>query len=290
VETVEGKVAFVTGGGSGVGLGIARALLGAGASVVLADVRADHLEQAAAGLGQAGRVHTTQVDVTDREGMARAADEAERVFGRVHIVCNNAGVNLFNDIAAATYQDWDWILGVDLGGVVNGVVTFVPRILRHGEGGHLVNTGSMSSFLASERAGLYTTAKFAVRGLTESLRPSLARQGIGVTLLAPANVDSRIYEADRTRPAHLSTDVTPPDPEFTGRLRDIHSHGMAPDEVGERVLAAILRDDPYVFTHVEFRDQLRASFDRVLAEVPEEEVPEERLAQHRAFQAGRPPR
>ena len=173
---------------------------------------------------------------------------------------------------------------------MNGIVTFVPRIKRHGEGGHVVNTGSMSSFLASERAGIYVAAKFAVRGLSESLRPNLAPHGIGVTLLAPANVNSRIYEADRTRPAHLSTEVTPPDPEFTGRLREIHSRGMAPEEVGERVLRAVRRNDPYVFTHVEFRDQLRASFDRVLAEVPDEEVPEERLAAHRAFQAGRPPR
>jgi NAD(P)-dependent dehydrogenase (short-subunit alcohol dehydrogenase family) len=290
MEALAGKTAFVTGGGSGVGLGIATAFLGAGMRVVLADVRRDHLDEAVAVLAAGDRVHAVQLDVTDRDAMAAAADEAERVFGAVDVLCNNAGVNLFNDIADATYQDWDWMLGVNLGGVVNGVVTFVPRMKRRGEGGHVVNTGSMSSFLASERAGLYVTAKFAVRGLSESLRMTLAPHGIGVTLLAPANVNSRIYEADRTRPSHLSTDITPPDPEFTGRLREIHSHGMDPLEVGERVLRAVRRNDPYVFTHVEFRDDLRASFDRILAEVPDEDVPAERLAAHKAFQAGRPPR
>ena len=115
--------------------------------------------------------------MTDREAFARAADETERALGNVHVLCNNAGINLFNDIAEATYQDWDWVLGVNLGGVVNGVVTFVPRIKAHGEGGHVVNTASMAAFVAGPGAGIYTTAKFArARAVGRAaLEPAAAR-------------------------------------------------------------------------------------------------------------------
>ena len=125
MRDVEGKVAFITGGGSGVGLGMAKAFIGAGMRVAVADIRADHLEGAKAQLG--GAAHAIQLDVTDREAFALAADETERVLGDVHVLCLNAGINLFNDLSEATYQDWDWVLGVNLGGVVNGVVTFVPQ-------------------------------------------------------------------------------------------------------------------------------------------------------------------
>src|SRR5580765_8551216 len=117
MRDVEGKVAFITGGGSGVGLGMAKVFHAAGMKVAIADIRDDHLEEATAELG--GDVLAIRLDVTDREAFARAADETERVLGNVHVLCNNAGINLFNDIAAATYQDWDWVLGVNLGGVVN---------------------------------------------------------------------------------------------------------------------------------------------------------------------------
>ena len=199
MRDVEGKVAFITGGGSGVGLGMARAFLGAGMKVAIADVRADHLEEATAALG--GNVHAIELDVTDRAAFARAAEETERALGNVHVLCNNAGINLFNDIAEATYQDWDWVLGVNLGGVVNGVVTFVPRIKAHGEGGHVVNTASMAAFVAGPGAGIYTTAKFAVHGLSDALRWSLLPHGIGVSMVCPGLVRSKIYESDLIRPA-----------------------------------------------------------------------------------------
>ena len=198
VRDVEGKVAFVTGGGSGVGLGMAKAFVAAGMRVAIADIRADHLEAAVAELD--GDVHAIQLDVTDREAFARAADETERVLGNVHVLCNNAGINLFNDLAEATYQDWDWVLGVNLGGVVNGVVTFVPRIKAHGERGHVVNTASMAAFVAGPGAGIYTTAKFAVHGLSDALRWSLLPHGIGVSMVCPGLVKSKIYESDLIRP------------------------------------------------------------------------------------------
>jgi NAD(P)-dependent dehydrogenase (short-subunit alcohol dehydrogenase family) len=276
MQDVEGKVAFVTGGASGVGLGMAKAFTGSGMKVVVADIRQEHLDEAMAEL-DSDAAHPVQVDVTDRDGMAAAADEAERVFGKVHVICNNAGINLFNDITEATYQDWDWVFGVNLGGVINGVVTFVPRIKAHGEGGHVVNTASMASFLAGPGAGIYTAAKFGVRGISEALRYSLPQHGIGVSVVCPGLVESKIYKSDDVRPAELSTDVTPADAEFMKILPEVHTHGMSGDEVGEKTLRAIRRGDFYVLTHPEFREELQETFDEVLASLPDEEAPAGRL-------------
>jgi len=281
MRNVEGRVAFITGGGSGVGLGMAKAFVAAGMRVAIADIRADHLEDATAELG--GAVHAIRLDVTDRDAFARAADETERVLGRVHVVCNNAGINLFNDIAEATYQDWDWVLGVNLGGVVNGVVTFVPRIKAYGEGGHVVNTASMGAFLAGPGAGIYTAAKFGVLGLSDALRWSLLPHGIGVSVVCPGNVNSNIHESDLVRPPELSTDVTPADAEFMRILPGIYAVGMSPDEMGEKILRGIQRNDFYVFTHPDHKEELRDLFDEILAAFPDEPVPPERLA----FEEGR---
>jgi NAD(P)-dependent dehydrogenase (short-subunit alcohol dehydrogenase family) len=284
MRQVEGKVAFITGGAGGVGLGMARAFVEAGMSVVLADVHDGRLSEASAQLAAAAdRVHAIEVDVTDRAALARAADEAERRFGRVHIVCNNAGVNLFNDMAAATYQDWDWVMGVNLGGVINGVVTFVPRIKAHGQGGHIVNTASMAAFIAGPGAGIYTAAKFGVRGLSEALRWSLAPHGIGVSVYCPGLVDSSIYLSDEIRPAHLAADTTPADPEFMERLPEIQRQGMPALEVGQKVLRGIRAGDFYIFSHPEFADELREIFDEALAALPREQAPAARLR----FEEGR---
>jgi NAD(P)-dependent dehydrogenase (short-subunit alcohol dehydrogenase family) len=278
MQDVEGKVAFITGGAGGVGLGMATAFVAAGMSVVLADLHEGRLREASEQLAaDAERVHAVRLDVTDREALERAADEAEQRFGRVHVVCNNAGVNLFNDMAEATYQDWDWVMGVNLGGVINGVVTFAPRIKAHGEGGHIVNTGSMASFIAGPGAGIYTAAKFGVRGLSEALRWSLAPHGIGVSVFCPGLVDSSIYLSDEIRPAHLSSETTPADPRFMSVLPQIQRQGMSPREVGEKVLRGIRAGDLYIFSHPEFDDELREIFGEALAALPHEEAPPERL-------------
>jgi NAD(P)-dependent dehydrogenase (short-subunit alcohol dehydrogenase family) len=277
MQDVSGKVAFVTGGASGVGLGIAKALATAGAKVVIADVRQDHLEDALAKLAALqSSLHAIRVDVTDRGEMARAADETERVFGKIHIVCNNAGINLFTDIGEAAYTDWDWVMGVNLGGVINGVQTFVPRIKAHGEGGHIVNTASMASFLSGPAAGIYTCSKFAVRGLSEALRWSLAPHGIGVSVLCPGLVKSSIFESEKLRPANLQGSKMSPD--FLARLAELHKIGMEAEEVGEKVLRGIRRDDFYIFTHPEFKEELQGIFAEVLAALPEEPAPAERAA------------
>jgi len=276
MKNVEGKVAFITGGGSGVGLGMAKVFSRAGMKIVVADIRQDHLDAATAAIENREDLHTVKLDVTDRAAMARAADETERVFGKVHVVCNNAGINMFAPMDECTYDDWDWIMGVNLGGVINGVQTFVPRIKKHGEGGHIVNTASMASFISGPGAGIYTASKFAVRGISESLRWSLAPFKIGVSVLCPGLVKSTIYESDKIRPPQLSN-AGPVNQEFMKRLPDVHLAGMEPEEVGEKVLRGIRRNDLYIFTHPEFKEELRALFDETLAALPEGEAPPARL-------------
>ena len=283
MRVVEGKTAFITGGGSGVGFGMAQVFSKAGMKVVIADIRQDHLDQAMAHFRGANDVHAIRLDVTDREAFARAADEAERVFGKIHLVCNNAGINLFNDMGDATYDDWDWVLGVNLGGVVNGVQTFTSRLKAHGEGGHIVNTASMASFISGQGAGIYTASKFAVRGLSEALRYSLAPHDIGVSVLCPGLVKSHIYESDKIRPEALSAHASKAPQAFMERLAAVHDAGMEPVEVGEKVLKAVRNNDLYIFPHPEFKEEMAELFQEALAAVPDEPAPAERLQ----FEEGR---
>jgi NAD(P)-dependent dehydrogenase (short-subunit alcohol dehydrogenase family) len=278
MEEVAGRTAFVTGGASGIGLGIAEAFVDAGMNVVIADLRPDHVQIALDRFGARGQrasVHAIELDVTDRDGLARAADEAERVFGNVHVVCNNAGMGILGPITAARYDDWDWGLGVLLGGVVNGVQTFLPRLLAHGEGGHIVNTSSMAGVLPIAGAAIYITAKAAVIGLSEALRSELAAEGIGVSAFCPGPVQTNIREGGRTRPAQYS------DSGYTELERELEERPnsplwMDPRECGERVLAGIRRDDLYIFTHREFREGADERFRAMLASFPDEPLDDER--------------
>ena len=239
MEDVEGKTAFVTGGASGIGLGMATAFVGAGMNVVIADLRPDHIASALeqfAGSGRSGNVHAITLDVTDRDGFAHAADEAERVFGHVHVLCNNAGMGILGPVTLARYDDWDWGLGVLLGGTINGIQTFVPRMLVHGQGGHIVNTSSMAGVLPIPGAAIYITAKAAVIGLSEALRSELAGEGIGVSAFCPGPVQTNIREGGRTRPERYG------DSGYTELERELEERPnsplwMDPVECGERVLA-----------------------------------------------------
>jgi NAD(P)-dependent dehydrogenase (short-subunit alcohol dehydrogenase family) len=279
MKNVEGKVAFITGGANGAGFGMAQAFLKNGMKVVIADIRQDSLDRAMAHFKSAPGAHAIRLDVADREAFARAADETEKVFGKVHVVCNNAGINLFVPIEECTYNDWDWVMGVNFGGVVNGIQTFLPRIRRHGEGGHIVNTASMAAFLPSAAAGIYTASKFAVRGLSEALRFSLYQHNIGVSVFCPGLINSVIYESEKVRPQRFSS------PQNTAKsqktmdiLPEIHKAGMEPEEVGEKVLAGIRRNALYIFSHGEFKEELKEIFDEALESLPEEDAPAARLA------------
>ena len=186
MNNLPNKVAFITGGASGIGLGLAKVFSEAGMKIVIADVRQDHLDTAMQFFQAANReVHAIRLDVADRKQVAAAADETVRVFGKVHLVCNNAGVSIFGPMEAATYEDWEWLMNVNFWGVVNGCQEFIPKLRAHGEGGHIVNTASMAGFITGPGMGIYCASKFAVRGLTESLRYDLAPHGIGVSMLSP---------------------------------------------------------------------------------------------------------
>jgi NAD(P)-dependent dehydrogenase (short-subunit alcohol dehydrogenase family) len=279
MKNIEGKVAFITGGASGAGLGMARVFSKNGMKVVIADIRQDSLDKAMAYFRGNSNVHAIRLDITDREAYARAADETERVFGKVHVLCNNAGINLFVPIEECTYNDWDWVMGVNFGGVVNGIQTFVPRIRKHGEGGHIVNTASMAAFLPSPAAGIYTAAKFGVLGLSVSLRLSIYQYNIGVSVFCPGLINSTIYESEKIRPSQFaSPENTAKSQRFMDILPEIHRAGMDPDEIGEKVLAGIRRNATYIFSHPEFKDEMQEIFDEVLNSLPEENAPGQRLA------------
>ncbi|HEX7761317.1 MAG TPA: SDR family NAD(P)-dependent oxidoreductase [Caulobacteraceae bacterium] len=277
-----GRTAFITGGASGIGLGLARALLAEGCKVAIADVSEDHLSAAMEVLDNQN-VAPIRLDVASRSGFAAAADRAEEALGPVSLLFNNAGVNLFQTIDESTYDDWDWVLGVNLHGVINGVQTFVPRMKARGGGAHIVNTASMASFLVGPSPGIYNASKFAVRGLSESLRYSLAPQGIGVSVLCPGLVRSAIHESDKLRPADLSARGKPIDEVFNARLAQVHQAGMEPEEVAEKTLNAIRANRYYIFPHAEFKDELREVFDEILEQFPDDAVDPQRLA----FENGR---
>lgn len=275
MKEVSGKVAFITGGASGMGLGMARVFSKAGMKVVIADVRRDHLDAAMAHFRSIkADVHPVQVDVANREAMSRAADESERVFGKVHVLCNNAGVGIFGPLLEATYDDWDWGLGVNLGGVINGVQTFLPRMRKHGEGGHIVTTASMSGLLGGV-AGIYVAAKYAVVGFMETLRPELEPYGIGVSVFCPGLVNTNIHEVEKLRPAQYAntTYKTPAETRAEYMKTKILPAGMDPLEVGERVLRGIRRNDLYILTHPEYELGLRERFAAILASFPVEGPP-----------------
>jgi len=274
MKDVAGKTAFVTGGASGIGLGMATAFAGAGMNVVIADLRPDHIETALDTLA-GNPIHAIELDVTDRDAFTRAADEAESVFGHVHVLCNNAGMGILGPVTDARYDDWDWGLGVLVGGVVNGIQTVLPRMRAHGEGGHVVNTSSMAGVLPIPGAAIYITAKAAVIGLSEALRSELAGEGIGVSAFCPGPVQTNIREGGRIRPERYA------DSGYTDLERDLEERPnsplwMDPIECGERVLAGIRNDDLYIFTHREFREGAEERFRAMVASFPDEPRNEER--------------
>ena len=272
MEDVRDKVAFVTGGASGIGLGIVRVLLEAGAKVAIADLRPDHLEEAKKSLAaHDNRILAIEVDVTDRDAMARAADAVDAAFGRIDILVNNAGVGIEGPFSEASYADWDFGIGVNLGGVINGLMTFVPRIRAGGRGGHVVNTASlagmvwMPSFMA-----IYATAKAGVIALTEAMRDDLARDNIGATVLCPGPVRSRIHELGQNRPERFAaSNAFTAAAEKLGR-RQVSELWMEPEAVGRMVLKAILENQLYVITHGEWSGAVQARHDAILAATPTE--------------------
>ncbi len=260
-----GRTAFVTGGANGIGIGLVRALLAEGCKVAIADIRQDAIEKALKTLDNQS-VMGVQVDVSSRDAMEKAADEVEAKFGPVSLLFNNAGINLFQTIEDSSYSDWDWVMGVNLQGPINGVMTFVPRMIAAGNGGYIVNTASMAGWLASGAPGIYNTTKFAVRGMSESLRYSLAPHGIGVSILCPGLVKSYIYASDDVRPKELLDGAKPVDTANVQRLAEFHEFGMEPDVIAARVLDGMRENRTYIFSHPEFKDEVAELFQEYLAD------------------------
>ncbi len=263
MQDLAGKTAFVTGGASGMGLAMVRSFAAAGMKVAVADVEIHALEQVAEEFRASnGAVITLPLDVTDRTAVERAADATESAFGQVHVVCNNAGVAVGGSIETMSYADWDWVLGVNIDGVVNGVQTFVPRLLAHGEGGHIVNTASMAGHIAVPGLSVYTLSKFAVVGLSEVMRADLAGRGIGISVLCPGVVRTNIFDSGRNRPTELTggRDTAAAllagegsDAEQRARREQLLADALDPAVVGEMVLHAIANDEFYIFTHPEIQ-------------------------------------
>jgi len=205
--------------------------------------------------GQAIAVPTDVSELTQVEALA---DRAFATFGKVHVVCNNAGVALWGGLETATHRDWQWVLGVNLWGVIHGVEAFVPRMIAHKEPGHIVNTASMAGLIASQGLGVYNTSKYAVVGLSETLAKDLRPYGIGVSVLCPLGVDTRIRESERNRPGGLRNDMP-----ASAAAMTLIGRTLAPEVVAEMVLAAIRDDRLYVITHEEGLEPLRRRFQRM---------------------------
>lgn len=277
MQAFDNELAFITGGASGAGLGQAQVFGRAGAKVVIADIRAEAVERALASLRAEGiTAHGLVLDIMDRAAYARAADEVEAVFGAAPtLLFNTAGVNSFGPVENTSYDDFDWIIGVNLGGVINGMVTFVPRMIRSGKPGHIVTTSSLGGLMGSALAAPYSAAKAAVVNLMESYRLGLEKHGIGVSVLCPANIKSNIAEASRLRPAQFGQSGYVENEDSIASLHSIHQHGMDPVELAEHVKRAIEANQLYVIPYPEAREGLRAHFDRIVDSVlPLEADPE----------------
>ncbi len=276
----QGKTAFITGGVSGIGFGIARAFSDAGMRLALSYRNEAYKEEAAKWFADQGLEAPLflKLDVQDRARFAEVADEVESYFGKVHVLVNNAGVSVFGPTDEATYDDYDWIMGVNFGGNVNGLVNFIPKIKSHDEGGHIVNVASMAAFISGPQAGIYTASKFAVRGLTECLRYNLAPYHIGVSLVCPGLTNTNAWDSALRRPDEFKEsglgDVDKAELEKFGGAFEL---GMDPREVGDKVLKGMTENRGLILTHPEHGPDFKEVYEDAIAALPDEPAPEGRL-------------
>jgi NAD(P)-dependent dehydrogenase (short-subunit alcohol dehydrogenase family) len=270
---VSGRTAFITGGANGIGLGIARAFARAGAKLALADVDAAALARAKAELERETKVETVALDVRDRDAYARAADAVERALGPVSLLFNNAGVAGAAPAIALSYELWDWAIGINLHGVINGIQSFLPRMTDRRAGGHIVNTASGAGLAATPSGVLYTTAKFAVVGMSEALQQELAPAGIGVSVLCPGPVATDILaRTAEVQPEAGSSLTDAQRKERADRIAlatQVLKQGVDPDRVGEMVLEAVLADRLYIHTDRIMAPLIEARAKALLDAMPE---------------------
>jgi NAD(P)-dependent dehydrogenase (short-subunit alcohol dehydrogenase family) len=265
MRDLAGKAAFVTGGASGIGLAMARAFAEVGSRVMLADIEEPVLREAVRSLeGLGSIVRGVVCDVTDPGSVDRAAAQAIAAFGKIHILCNNAGVAAGSGIDNLSLASWRWVIDVNLMGVVHGVRAFLPHMRAHGDGGHIINTASMAGMLSDGGMGFspYSASKYAVVAMSEGLAAELKPLRIGVSVLCPGYVRTRIAECGRNRPARYGAHAA--SPRMAATVERIRG-GMDPRAVAAQVLAAIRDDDLYVFTHPEYREAVEGRFKGILA-------------------------
>jgi NAD(P)-dependent dehydrogenase (short-subunit alcohol dehydrogenase family) len=276
MQELGGKIAFVTGGSSGIGLGLVKVLAAAGMKVAFTYRQASHRDEALEHFrrhsGQ--RVHAIALDVTDRPGFTAAADEAEQVLGGpVQVLINNAGVGVHGLMEHATYADWDWVMAVNVGGVINGLKTFLPRMLSAGLPGHIVNVASIGGIAALGSVGLYATSKFAVVGLTEALRTDMIGRPIGVSVYCPGPVKSNIGDSARSRPAQLAeSGYAAPGKEQGAPTPQFMLHAMDAVTAAGYVLDGIRHNRLFILSHPEFREVLTARSELLLGSIPDEPI------------------
>ncbi|MDA1098766.1 MAG: SDR family NAD(P)-dependent oxidoreductase [Proteobacteria bacterium] len=272
MQNFQGLTAFVTGAASGIGLSLARALLAEGANVMLADIETEALKHAVASLEAAdraaacGQVDSLICDVANADAVGDAAQRTIARFGNVHVLCNNAGVGTGGPLEEVTTESWQWIIGVNLMGVVHGLQAFIPHMKKHGEEAHIVNTASVAGMLCLPHMGPYCATKFAVVAMTETLAAELAGSNIGVSVLCPMWVRTRIHESDRNRPASLrGTRPVNVDPARRSEIAQVIADGLDPDAVAATVLSGIRSRRLHIFTHRENEAILSERFDSILA-------------------------
>jgi NAD(P)-dependent dehydrogenase (short-subunit alcohol dehydrogenase family) len=267
------RTAFITGGASGIGLALGQAFAGQGMKVMLADIEGDALAAAVEGLSKLGHKNVASVicDVADPDSVDAAAQATLEAFGAVHVVCNNAGVGGGSSLDNISLQTWKWVLDVNLMGVLHGIKSFLPHLRAHGEGGHIVNTASMAGMNSGLGFSPYSASKFAVVNMSEGLALELADSNIGVTVVCPGFVRTRISESSRNRQGRYGpASVAAPGSRAANlgaALAELSRTGLDPDVVAKRVVAAIRRNELYVFTHTDgqWRSELAQRFDTILA-------------------------
>ncbi len=282
------KTAFITGAGTGLGFGIARAFSNVGMQLALSYRNEDQREASNRWFAERGRDLPLwiKLDVTDRPAFAHAAEQVAQHFGGCDVLVNNAGVSVFGPTDEASHADYDWIMGVNFGGVVNGITAFLPLIKAGGKGGHVVNVASMAAYLSGPQAGIYTASKFAVRGLTESLRYNCVPYGIGVSLVCPALIVTDAWTSALKRPSEFAqSGFAPVDEAELARFGEVFKSGMDPLEAGNKILEGMSRNKGLIFTHPEFAEDFRDIYEESLAALPDEPAPNERLAVERQRRA-----
>ncbi|SDH58365.1 MULTISPECIES: SDR family NAD(P)-dependent oxidoreductase [Bradyrhizobium] len=270
MRELAGKTAFVTGGAGGIGLSMAQAFAQAGMKVMIADIETEALGAAVDNLRRiTPDIEGSLCDVTDAASVERAAQAAFDRFGNVHVVCNNAGVAAGGGIDHISLDNWRWVIDVNLMGVLHGIRSFLPHIRKHGEGGHIVNTASMAGMQGGLGFSPYGASKFAVVSMSEGLHAQLKPHGIGVSVLCPSYVRTKIGESGRNRPARYGAsqplDPASPAAAMVAEIAKNLQAGLDPADVAARVIEAIRDDRLYIFTHPGMRAEVEDRFAAILA-------------------------